>query len=218
MHEWNINVEALIAWVKQKITDNTLNFRVVIMSATLNEDEICKYFGGKANVIRVEGKSYNVTEEHSTYDMVTDILALYGMGKNVLAFVAGKREIEEIIYKLRCEIKGAIILPLHSELEEEEQQKCFVSYNSPKIIVSTNVAQTSITIPDIDAVVDSGKEKRIETINGIQGLYLRDVSKSDCLQRKEGQAGQKMEYIYYVPKELSSAEKSTGHLRFSVWH
>lgn len=197
VHEWNINVEALIAWVKQKITDNTLNFRVVIMSATLNEDEICKYFGGKANVIRVEGKSYNVTEEHSTYDMVTDILALYGMGKNVLAFVAGKREIEEIIYKLRCEIKGAIILPLHSELEEEEQQKCFVSYNSPKIIVSTNVAQTSITIPDIDAVVDSGKEKRIETINGIQGLYLRDVSKSDCLQRK-GRAGRTKDGIYIL--------------------
>lgn len=197
VHEWNINVEALIAWVKQKITDNTLNFRVVIMSATLNEDEICKYFGGKANVIRVEGKSYNVTEEHSTYDMVTDILALYGMGKNVLAFVAGKREIEEIIYKLRCEIKGAIILPLHSELEEEEQQKCFESYNSPKIIVSTNVAQTSITIPDIDAVVDSGKEKRIETINGIQGLCLRDVSKSDCLQRK-GRAGRTKDGIYIL--------------------
>lgn len=197
VHEWNINVEALIAWIKQKIVDNTLNFRVVIMSATLDEEEICKYFEGRANVIKVEGKSYTVTEEPSTYDMVTDILTLYGMGKNVLAFVAGKKEIEETIYRLKCEIKGAIILPLHSELEEEEQQKCFESYNSPKIIVSTNVAQTSITIPDIDAVVDSGKEKRIETINGIQGLYLRDVSKSDCLQRK-GRAGRTKDGIYIL--------------------
>ena len=54
------------------------------MSATLDEEEICKYFEGRANVIKVEGKSYTVTEEPSTYDMVTDILTLYGMEKMFL--------------------------------------------------------------------------------------------------------------------------------------
>lgn len=79
---------------------------------------------------------------------------------------------------------NAKILPLHGELAYAEQKKCFDSYFSPNVIVATNVAQTSITIPNISAVVDTGKENQIEAHNGIKNLVTRNISQADILQRK----------------------------------
>lgn len=74
-------------------------------------------------------------------------------------FMPGKAEIGDVILKLSAQQKECVILPLHGELGMNEQKKCFEVYDVPKVVVATNVAQTSITIPDIDAVVDSGLEK-----------------------------------------------------------
>jgi hypothetical protein len=89
----------------------------------------------------------------------------------------------------------AEILPLHGELSQEEQARVFVHYDKPKCIVATNVAQTSITIDDIDAVVDSGLERRIEVVHGVEGLYLRPISLADSEQRR-GRAGRTKPGIY----------------------
>jgi len=113
---------------------------------------------------------------------------LVKQGRNVLVFQPGKKEINDTIEELGKMNLGAVLLPLHGDLDPEEQQKVFNSYSSPKVIVATNVAQTSITIEDIDAVVDSGLERRVETIDGIQGLYLRRTSRADDTQRK-GRSG-----------------------------
>ena len=91
----------------------------------------------------------------------------------------------------------AVVLPLHGELDSVEQKKCFLNYAMPKVIVATNVAQTSITIPDISAVVDTGTERRVEVINRVEGLFVRDISKADCMQRK-GRAGRTMEGEYIL--------------------
>src|SRR3989344_7482504 len=76
-----------------------------------------------------------------------------------------------------------------------DQMPCFLKYRRPKCIVATNVAQTSITIPDIDAVVDSGLERRVEYIDGVEGLYIRPISLADRDQRK-GRAGRTKPGIY----------------------
>lgn len=72
---------------------------------------------------------------------------------------------------------------------------CFKHYGRPKVVVSTNVAQTSVTIDDIDAVVDSGMERRIELVDGVEGLYLKPISLADATQRK-GRAGRTKAGIY----------------------
>lgn len=194
VHEWNLNIEVLIAWVKKKLRAGW-DTKIVIMSATLNHEDLSNYMYD-APVLEIPGAVYSVTTlERSSYEFISSITEFNELGKNVLVFVPGKKEMEDTIGKL--EGANATILPLHGELSIAEQKLCFQESDKPKIIVSTNVAQTSITIPDIDVVVDSGTERRVEVIDGVQGLYLKDISKADCMQRR-GRAGRTKSGIYVL--------------------
>lgn len=199
IHEWNNNMEALAAWCKYML--DKWNTKVVIMSATVDAEALKNYYGGKVSVIKVPGNLYEVSfEERNECEFVSTILEKVYEGKNVLAFVSGKKEINDTIKELMDNFKlnqtAVKVFPLHGELEWEEQSKCFDSYDVPKVIVATNVAQTSVTIPDINVVVDTGKAKITIARNGIEGLFEVNISQADCLQRK-GRAGrvQNGEYI-----------------------
>lgn len=195
VHEWNLNIEVLVAWAKLQI-ERGADFKVVLMSATLEAQKLAAYFGG-APVIEVPGRTFPVEEQDPGRDIVSDVAALLQAGRNVLVFQPGKSEITKTVGDLK-ELKGAVnaeILPLHGELTPEEQAACFKGYARPKCVVATNVAQTSITIDDIDAVVDSGLERRIELVSGVEGLYLKPISLADARQRK-GRAGRCKPGIY----------------------
>lgn len=194
VHEWNRSIETLVAWVKYQISLGA-DFKVVLMSATLEAGKLSVYFGG-APIISVPGRTYHVEEVMATVaESSYQAEQLLRMGMNVLLFEAGKREITDSIYKLKESRVNAEIIPLHGELEPEEQAKAFRSYGRPKCIIATNVAQTSITVPDIDAVVDTGLERRIEVVDGVEGLYLKPISLADRNQRK-GRAGRTKPGIY----------------------
>lgn len=198
VHEWNLNIEVLVAWVRRTVASQDARFRVVLMSATLEAEKLATYFNG-APIILVPGRLFPVTEEKPQVKRLEeDVVRLLRQGRNVLVFQPGKREINETIDTIR-KIGGegfsAEILPLHGELESVDQRKCFAHYDRPKCVVSTNVAQTSVTIDDIDAVVDSGLERRIEVVDGVEGLYLKPISIADARQRK-GRAGRCKSGIY----------------------
>lgn len=194
VHEWNTNIEVLVAWARLQIEQGA-KFKLIIKSATMESDKLSQFFGG-APVIRVPGRTFPVEERSPGVDMIQDVRDLLLSGRNMLVFQPGKPEIQEFTTALQKVISHAVILPLHAELDSEEQAKCFRHYgDKPKCIVATNVAQTSITIDDIDAVVDSGMEKRIECMNGIEGLYLKPISLADSTQRK-GRAGRTKPGIY----------------------
>jgi len=113
-----------------------------------------------------------------------------------LVFEPGKADIEERINQLKGRLGDtAIILPLHGELSVEEQDRVFKKYHKPVVIVSTNVAQTSVTIPYIDAVVDSATEKRMELKGGVETLVLGNISMADVKQRM-GRAGRCKPGVY----------------------
>lgn len=197
VHEWNSNIESLVGWSKKKIGEGWCT-KVVIMSATLEKESLEKYFEKDVCVIEVPGALFPVSfEERSEASLIQAITEMISEKRNTLVFVPGKKEIAEVMEQLSSNNVKAKVLPLHGELDSEEQKKCFDSYSVPKVVVATNVAQTSITIPDIDAVVDTGKERRLETHDGIQGLFLRDTSKADCMQRK-GRAGRTKEGKYIL--------------------
>lgn len=197
VHEWNSNIETLIGWSKKKIEEGWCT-KVVIMSATLERESLEKYFGEDVYSLEVPGRLFPVSfEERSEMHLISAIAEMVSEKRNTLVFVPGKKEIAEVMEQLSSNNVKAKVLPLHGELDSEEQKKCFHSYSVPKVVVATNVAQTSITIPDIDAVVDTGKERRLETHDGIQGLFLRDTSKADCMQRK-GRAGRTKEGKYIL--------------------
>jgi HrpA-like RNA helicase len=193
VHEWNLNIETLVAWAKAQVAKNA-SFKLVLMSATLEAEALSRFFDG-APVINVPGRLFPVTTRTPAAKLVDDVVALVGEGRNVLVFQPGKAEISELVDMLERMQINAEILPLHGELTGAEQKKCFAHYPRPKVVVSTNVAQTSVTIDDIDAVIDSGMERRIELVNGVEGLYLRAISKADSKQRA-GRAGRTKPGVY----------------------
>lgn len=194
VHEWNENMEVLVAWIKSRITAGESNFKVVLMSATLESEKLSTFFNG-APVISVPGRMFPVEVKEAGKSLEDDVEKLLREGRNVLVFQPGKQEIDDTIASLKRLQVSAEILPLHGQLTSEEQKRCFRSYGRPKCVVSTNVAQTSVTISDIDAVVDSGLERRIELVDGVEGLYLRPISMADSTQRK-GRAGRTKEGTY----------------------
>lgn len=214
-HEWNLNIETLVAWCK--FMQGKWNTKVVIMSATLDAIELANFFGKDTAVVNVSGNLYDVTvEERSEYAFIDTIKENISNRKNVLVFVEGKKEIKDVIEQL--EGQDATVLPLHGELDWDEQKKCFKNYSNPKVIVATNVAQTSITIPDIDVVVDNGNVKMTVAENGIQGLFIKEISQSDIMQRK-GRAGRTKNGKYFLCSNTGikeRAEYSTPEIQRSI--
>ena len=185
-HLWNINMEALVAWCK--FMQNKWNTKVVIMSATMDAEKLKIYLGEKTTIINVPGRLHEVEVSHRPAYMLIPTVREYVQEKrDTLIFVSGKKEMEDLIGQIKESLIDAVILPLHGELEWEEQKKCFLKYDLPKIIVATNIAQEGITIPGI-SVIDTGKAKISVTEAGVEALEEVEISKADCKQR-EGRAG-----------------------------
>lgn len=188
VHEWNENMEVLIAWAKKRCLEDE-RFKVVIMSATIDTAPLAAYFNTTA-VITIPGRSYEVTKRRGI-DLIVEILKkIESGGSNLLVFLPGKSEIQHVTdaIETKATAAGIPIIPLHSQLEASAQQQAFTSYPNGKIILATNIAQTSVTIDDIDVVIDSGLERRSEVRSGVEGLFIAQTSQADCLQRA-GRAG-----------------------------
>ncbi len=186
IHLWNRNMEALVAWCK--FMRNKWNTKVVIMSATMDAEKLKLYLGGKTEIINVPGRLYEVAVEHRpAYMLVPTVLEYVSEKRDTIVFVSGKKEMEELIEDIKEEDCNAVILPLHGDLEWEEQKKCYMNYSIPKVIVATNIAQDGVTIPGI-SVIDTGKAKISNAESGVEGLVEIEISKADCKQR-EGRAG-----------------------------
>jgi HrpA-like RNA helicase len=188
VHEWNENMEVLVAWAKKRCQEEP-HFKVVIMSATIETDTLANYFDTEA-VINVPGRGFDVTKRRGT-DVISEIInQLETAESNMLVFLPGKAEIQDVADALhnKAEAAGVPIIPLHSQLDAAAQQQAFIKYTNGKIILTTNIAQTSVTINDIDVVIDSGLERRSEVRSGVEGLFIAQISQADCLQRA-GRAG-----------------------------
>lgn len=193
VHEWNTNIEVLIAQAKRLVHDKA-GLRVVIMSATMEADRLARHFakGGHSRppVIEVPGRNHEVTRSEEPNSTVVQQALKYAQeGHNILIFLPGVREIQSTIRDLESGlsergVEDAVLLPLHSKMSRTAQDAVKESYAGPKIICATNIAQTSITIPDVTVVIDSGLERRTEIDReGVQSLNLRPVSRADMDQR-----------------------------------
>ncbi len=204
VHEWNLNQEILIGIVKKNLDNGYYKKKgkhVVVMSATLEAGKLSSFLN-QAPIITISGRGYPVAMHHNNpHFLLPDAAQMVEMEKNVLVFQPGKSEIEEFIESLKemleAEKLKAKILPLHAELTVNEQARVFEHYPIPKVIVATDIAQTSLTIDDIDAVVDSGLKKEIRLVKGIEGLYPVDVSSAECIQRA-GRAGRVKKGQYFL--------------------
>ncbi|MGF7228730.1 MAG: helicase-related protein [Candidatus Saccharibacteria bacterium] len=198
IHEWNENMEVLIAWAKKRCQEDS-HFKVVLMSATIEANDLANYFGG-VQPISIVGRSFAV-EKRFGKNLVSEIIQQLETreASNMLVFLPGKAEIENVADAIGRFAKNVPVIPLHSQLSPEMQQRAFESYPQGKVVLTTNVAQTSITIDDIDTVIDSGLERRAEVRNGVEGLFIEEVSQADCMQRA-GRAGRTKEGLYILAR------------------
>jgi ATP-dependent helicase HrpA len=195
VHEWNANLELTVAMIKRRVAEDP-SARFVLTSATMDAHRLAAYFasatGTAPPVIEVPGRTHDIEHVEKPGSTVADEViasATKHPDEDILVFVPGKREILDTIDTIYARLpkelqKTATVLPLHAKLSAEDQKRITEPTKGLKIIVSTNVAQTSLTIDGVGVVVDSGLERRIELDEeGVEGLCALPVSQADCDQR-----------------------------------
>src|SRR5216683_5166121 len=195
-HERSLNIDFLLGYVKQLLPRRP-ELKLVITSATIDAERFSKHFEG-APVIEVSGRLYPVDvryhpveSEDDDYDLneaisdAADELARQGEG-DVLVFLPGEREIREAAETLRKHHPlHTEILPLFARLSAEEQERVFKPHGGRRIVLATNVAETSLTVPGIRYVVDAGlaRIKRYSYRNKVEQLQVEPISHAAAAQR-----------------------------------
>jgi len=190
-HERSINTDILCALVRQ-LQSRRQDLKVVIMSATLEADLFEKYF--QAKVLYVQGRQYpvevlytNEAQRQWIDSLVTTVVQInleeQSSRGDILAFLTGKEEIEDVARILEEKAKlfppqtaKLIVCPLYAAQSSEQQEKAFdaTPRGCRKVVLATNIAETSITVPNIKFVIDSGlvKQKQRTTRENIDALTL----------------------------------------------
>jgi len=201
-HERSLNIDFLLGYLKQLLPKRP-DLKVIITSATIDADRFAKHFGTDANpapVLEVSGRLYPVEiryrpvqenakeKDRDLMEAITDAvdeLCRIGSG-DVLVFLPGEREIRDAAEALRKHHPAHVeILPLFARLSAQEQERVFKSTNARRIILATNVAETSLTVPGIRFVVDTGlaRVKRYSYRNKVEQLQIEPIAQSAANQR-----------------------------------
>jgi len=198
-HERSLNIDILLGICK-RILPRRPDFRLLVTSATIDTLAFSRFYN-KAPVIEVEGRSYPVEvlhmdEERSQEDLLENCAwAIEELQKqrrdHLLCFLPTERDILDLKELLEGRLgPGFDVLPLFGRMSPSDQRKVYHTGGRIRVILSTNIAETSLTIPGIAYVVDSGlvRISRYHAQNRIQGLPVEKISRAACRQRT-GRAG-----------------------------
>ncbi|NUP04828.1 MAG: ATP-dependent RNA helicase HrpA [Polyangiaceae bacterium] len=199
-HERSLNIDFLLGYLK-KLLPARPDLRVIVSSATLELDRFAAFFDG-APVISVSGRTFPVETIYrprqkdevdvaeavaNTVEEITEI----DKREDILVFLPGEREIRETAAALHEHaLPHTVVLPLYGRLSQAEQSRVFTRLSQRRIVLSTNVAETSLTIPGIVYVVDAGVARinRYQPRSGVTQLLVEPISRASADQRK-GRAG-----------------------------
>lgn len=197
-HERHLHSDLALAYLRRLQTTERPDLRIVVMSATLDTDALAAFLPG-AQVITSEAPVFPVNISHLPEPMsrqldvevaqaVRSVLREEIAG-NVLVFLPGMAEIRRAQTAIGTHV-GVEILALHGELPKEEQARAFAPGGPRRVILSTNIAETSLTLPGITAVIDSGLHRQASHSwwSGVPALRTRPISKASAIQRA-GRAG-----------------------------
>jgi len=191
-HERSIHADLALALARQAMLRRD-DLRVVVMSATLDAGPVAAFLGG-APIVRVEGRPHPVAIEHAPHRSIHD--AIEGAWReatgHVLVFLPGAPEIRALAADLprRPALTGATVLPLHGTLAADEQDAVLAPGAARKIVLATNIAETSLTIEGVEAVVDTGLQRvvRFDAAVGLDRLETERISR-DSADQRAGRAG-----------------------------
>ena len=195
-HERSLNIDFILGYLKVMLKKRP-DLKVIVTSATIDTEKFSKHFDN-APVIEVSGRTYPVEVLYHPIDPDEDdpslqkaiSNAIFELNRNklgdTLVFLPGEREIRETAEYLRKHHPPHTeILPLYSRLTVKEQQKVFSAHGGQRVVLATNVAETSLTVPGIRYVVDAGlaRVSRYSIRSRIQRLPIEAVSQAAANQR-----------------------------------
>jgi ATP-dependent helicase HrpA len=202
-HERSLNIDFILGYLKRLLTKRR-DLKIIITSATIDPDTFSRHFND-APVILAEGRSYPVEVRYQPWDEdesderdqpqaifdACEELASIGSG-DVLVFLPGERDIRETADYLGRHsgqsrlLRGVEVLPMLARLSAAEQAKIFKPHGNRRIVLATNVAETSLTVPGIRYVVDSGlaRMSRYSVRSKVQRLPIEKISQASANQRK----------------------------------
>ncbi|MGL5030372.1 MAG: ATP-dependent RNA helicase HrpA [Aeromonas sp.] len=200
-HERSLNIDFILGYLKQLLPRRP-DLKVIITSATIDPQRFSAHFN-HAPIIEVSGRTYPVDvryrplvsdkseglddrdELQGIFDAVEE-LAREGLG-DILIFMNGEREIRDTTEALRkLNLRDTEVLPLYARLSNSEQNKVFEQHAGRRIVLATNVAETSLTVPGIRYVIDPGTARisRYSWRTKVQRLPIEPVSQASANQRK----------------------------------
>jgi len=199
-HERSLNIDFLLGYLKQ-LLPRRRDLRVIITSATIDTARFSEHFGD-APVVEVSGRTFPVEVRYRPLDepdrpevepleqaegIVRAVRELSAEGPgDILVFCSGDREIRDADTALtNARLDGTEVLPLHSRLSSNEQHRVFSPHAGRRIILSTNIAETSVTVPGIRYVVDAGTARisRYSARTKVQRLPIEPISRASANQR-----------------------------------
>ncbi|MEI6484352.1 MAG: ATP-dependent RNA helicase HrpA, partial [Betaproteobacteria bacterium] len=204
-HERSLNIDFLLGYLRQ-ILPRRPDLKIIITSATIDADRFAQHFAsakGPAPVLMVSGRTFPVEmryrpwEESREYDIgnaISDAVDELWTGSprgDILVFLPGEREIREAAEHLRGHLshnaytRHVDVLPLFARLTQAEQERVFETGGAPRIVLATNVAETSLTVPGIRFVIDAGlaRVKRYSFRSKVEQLLVEPISQSAANQR-----------------------------------
>ncbi|KAM6315730.1 ATP-dependent RNA helicase DHX33 [Podargus strigoides] len=234
-HERTIQTDVLFGVVKaaqqKRKSPGKRPLKVIVMSATMDVDQFSQYFNG-APVLYLEGRQHPIeifyTKQHQSDYLQAALVSVFQIhqeapaSQDILVFLTGQEEIEAMTKTCRGFAKQLpegcpqmMVVPLYASLPYGQQLRVFrpTPKGCRKVIVSTNIAETSITIPGIKFVVDTGmvKAKKYSPESGLEVLAVQRVSKAQAWQRA-GRAGREDSgicYRLYTEEEFEQLEEMT---------
>ncbi|MFZ3159211.1 MAG: ATP-dependent RNA helicase HrpA [Rhodoferax sp.] len=233
-HERSLNIDFLLGYLKQ-ILPRRPDLKVIVTSATIDAERFAEHFSsrkGSAPIIMVSGRMFPVEqryrpfEEARDYDLnnaiadaVDELWRDAHHSGDILVFLPGEREIREAADHLRGHLshqplfRNAEVLPLFARLSQAEQDRIFDGHSGRRIVLATNVAETSLTVPGIRYVIDAGtaRMKRYSFRSKVEQLLVEPISQSSANQRA-GRCGRVANGIcirLYDEKDFNSRPKFT---------
>jgi ATP-dependent helicase HrpA len=196
-HERSLNIDFILGYLKQLLPRRP-DLRLIITSATIDPERFSRYFDG-APVIEVSGRSFPVEIRYRPYgvdraddrDQTQAIceavaeLRTEGLG-DILVFLSGEREIRDTRDALHVlDLANTEIVPLYARLSAVEQHRVFQPHRTRRIVLATNVAETSLTVPGIRYVIDPGTARisRYSRRLKVQRLPIEPISQASAIQR-----------------------------------
>ncbi|EOV8410158.1 ATP-dependent RNA helicase HrpA [Providencia stuartii] len=198
-HERSLNIDFILGYLRQLLPKRP-DLKVIITSATIDPERFSRHFN-QAPIIEVSGRTYPVEvryrpimgdDNDSDRDQIDGIIdAVNELGQessgDILIFMSGEREIRDTADALsKLQLRHTEILPLFARLSNSEQNRIFHPHGGRRIILATNVAETSLTVPGIKYVIDTGYARisRYSVRTKVQRLPVEPISQASANQRK----------------------------------